>query len=415
MVAELPGLPDSDSQIAIPLIVGDQVAVVLVAESTEAVVFSQEDSDIFELITSQIASAVLTAQNRERLEQLRVEEMRLREDAQRTLRELQSAQDLLIQQEKLASLGQLVAGIAHEVNTPLGAIIASISQIPSLLPEVFKGLCEARFTTNDQSWRALFELIMSPSSSIPIGSLEALDAYDELLDLLEENGFEEADECADLLSEVGVYADHPQLGEYLKHFENGQQLDLIYKARAIEDSAKTTHTAAQKASKVIRALKSFVHQDSLVTDEFKAVDIQDNLDTVFTLYQNLLKHGIEVRRSFGDEGLQVMGHGEQLSQVWTNLLHNAIQAMEGKGVIELAIEQSDEWVRVILKNNGPPIPDDIREKIFDPFFTTKDVGQGTGLGLHLCRKIIHNHQGQLDLIPEEGWTVFSVSLKRYQQ
>ena len=413
-VVDLPGLADSDSQIAVPLIVGDQVAVVLVAESTEAVVFSQEDSDIFKLITSQIASAVLTAQNNERLEQLRLEEIKLRQEAQRTLQELQSTQDLLIQQEKLASLGQLVAGVAHEVNTPLGAIIASVSQIPSALPEVFDTLCEARFVTTEDSWRAIFELITSPSSTIPIGSLEALDAYDELLDLLEDKGFEKAHEYADLLSEVGIYSDHPHLSNFLKHFESGEHLELVYKTRAIEDAAKTTHTAAQKASKVIKALKSFVHQDTLGVDEVKAVDIYDNLETVLTLYQNLLKHGVEVRRSYKNEGLRVSGHGEQLSQVWTNLLHNAIQAMEGKGVIELSIEHIEDKVRVSLKNDGPPIPEEIKEKIFDPFFTTKDVGQGTGLGLHLCRKIVHNHQGTLELIPEEGWTVFSVCLKTYK-
>ena len=410
-VAELPGLSDADSQVAIPLIVGDQVAVVLVAESSQAVVFSKEDADIFALITSQIAAAVLTAQHNEQLECMRVEEMRLRQETQEALHELKSTQSLLIQQEKLASLGQLVAGIAHEVNTPLGAIIASVSQIPTQIPDVFKRLNDARFNTSDEVWTAMIQLILSPASKIPIGSLEALDAYDLLLDLLESREIEEAQELADLLSEVGIYADHAELLHFLDTPGGYDQLNLVYKARAIEDSAHTIQTAAHKASKVIKALKSFVYQDTLNTNELKPLDLHQNLENVLTLYQNLLKHGVEVRRVFGSDELLVLGHSEQLSQVWTNLIHNAIQAMEGKGVLELRTDIVGDWAHVTIKNDGAPIPESIRDRIYDPFFTTKAVGQGTGLGLHLCRTIVQSHQGSIELIPDEDWTIFRVSLK----
>ena len=411
-VADLPGLADAHSQMAIPLIVGDQVAVVLVAESLDAVVFSKEDAEVFALIASQIAAAVLTTQNQERLEHLRKEEMRLRQQTQRALQELESTQSLLIQQEKLATLGQLVAGIAHEVNTPLGAIIASVAQIPTQIPDILNSLNQERSETSDDEWNALIQLMLAPSSEVSIGSLEALDAYDDLLDLLETHEFEEAYELADLLSEVGLFADHTELQAALDSKLKPKHFHLVYKARALNDAAHTIQVAAHKASRVIKALKSFVHQDALMTEELKEVDLHQNLENVLILYQNMLKHGIEVQQNFVPESLMILGHGEHLSQVWTNLIHNAIHAMEGQGILHLSTEVQDDSVLITIKNNGPPIPDEIQARIFDPFFTTKKVGQGTGLGLHLCRKIIHNHQGSLELHTEGGWTAFVITLKK---
>ena len=409
---DLPGLPDADSQMAIPLIVGDKVAVVLVAESREAVVFSKSDAAIFELIASQIAAAVLTTQNNEKLETLRQEEMLLRQKTEAALKELESTQSLLIQQEKLATLGQLVAGIAHEVNTPLGAIIASVSQIPEQIPELFQYLNHARYNTTDEIWNLLIKLILSPASDVPIGSIEALDAYDDLLDLLEAHNFEEAFELADLLSEVGLFADNKTLLTALKAKMPFEDLKQVYKARALTDAAHTIQTAAYKASKVIKALKSFVHQDSLMTEELTPVDLHRNLEDVLTLYQNMLKHGVEVQREFTQEQVKVMGHGEQLSQVWTNLIHNAIHAMDGKGILHLSTAVEEDMVIMKIRNSGAKIPEEIQTRIFEPFFTTKQVGQGTGLGLHLCRKLIDGHQGRLVLDNEADQTTFVITLKR---
>jgi signal transduction histidine kinase len=190
-----------------------------------------------------------------------------------------------------------------------------------------------------------------------------------------------------------------------------EHLYLVYKARALGDAAQTIQTAADKASKVIKALKSFVYHDTLINEELKSVDLHQNIENVVTLYQNLLKHGIELKREFTDSALSVYGHGDQLSQVWTNLIHNAIHAMEGKGILVLSTEIDGDSIIIKVKNNGISIPDEIKTRIFDPFFTTKKVGQGTGLGLHLCRKIINHHQGTLMLQSEGEWTVFVVTLK----
>ena len=156
---------------------------------------------------------------------------------------------------------------------------------------------------------------------------------------------------------------------------------------------------AYKASKVIFALKKFVHKDHSEIKE--KADLIENIETVLTLQQNLLKQGVEVVRDF-DEVSLISCYPDELVQVWINLISNAIQAMNNKGVLTLSVKNFEGKVKVCVKDSGPGIPEEIRRKIFEPFFTTKKAGEGTGIGLDIVQRIIEKHDASIELISEVG-------------
>jgi signal transduction histidine kinase len=406
---DLVGLPDSDSQLAVPLIVGDELSAVLVAESAQAAIFTTEDAAIFEVLTSQIASAIRNARIAEGLEQARAEEARQRVEAQRALRDLQIAQAALIQTEKLAGVGQLAAGIAHEVNTPLGAILASVAPLAGQLPTVIGAIGGLRATLDDAAWARLLSALADPGVDHAVGSVESMQAAVALSDVLGARGLDEADDLADMMVETGLGATSPSLLALVEAGVDETTLRLLYRARSLRDAARTIELAAEKARKVVLALKTIVHQPA-ASEARQPVDVRAGLETVLTVYQNALKHGITVVRDMQGSP-RVIGHAEQLSQVWTNILHNAVDAMGGKGTIWIGVASVGDRVEVSIGNDGPAIPDDVAPRIFDAFFTTKKAGEGTGLGLHLCRQIVDAHAGTIRVERGAGRTTFVVWLR----
>jgi signal transduction histidine kinase len=139
------------------------------------------------------------------------------------------------------------------------------------------------------------------------------------------------------------------------------------------------------------------------------VDVAASLDTVLGLYGSQIREGIEVQRDLAPTP-PVAGHVDELVQVWTNLIHNAMYAMQGRGRLQLASQVQDGCVVVRITDSGPGVPPALHDKIFEPFFSTKPRGEGTGLGLHICRQIITKHGGTLGLDSEPGRTTFHVRL-----
>ncbi len=418
-MVDLPGLAGADSQIAVPLVVGDELIAVLVAESEHAAVFSPEDADLFSLLTSQIAASIRNARIAEGLERAREQEARSRIATERAMKDLETAQAALIQSEKLASLGQLVAGIAHEVNTPLGAILASVGPLAQL-PDVIATLAEHRSTRDAARWDALLAALRDRGTDLGVASAEAFDAVDRLCARLEDAGVDCADELADMLVETGLVAEAPVMQRLLETGADAEDLRMLYRARSLRDAVGTIELAAHKARKVVQALKSFVHQPS-AAEARALVDVAASIETVLTMYQNLLKQGVVLVRA-PTSAPPVPGHPEQLVQVWTNILHNALQSMEGRGTLWLSVAPAlrdpaagptgaePDGVEVILANDGPPIPPDVLPRIFEAFYTTKPVGQGTGLGLHLCNQIVSAHGGTISASSADGRTSFRVWL-----
>lgn len=405
----LPGLANADSQVAVPLLFNDVVEGVFLAESARSAVFTQENAEIFSVIASTLAGAIRNANVLADLEAANAEEQQARLATEDALEELKNTQEALVLSEKLAGLGQLAAGVAHEVNTPLGAIQASVGPLKRLLDEV-AALLDRQDALDPEAWARLLGALQAPRKDLGIGSLEADEAMASLERHFSEAGVDDAEELADLLVEVGLTLEEPALQALLEADIDVADLRVLYRMRSLLGAVETIANATQKASKVVRALKSYAHQPSQV-DNRTEVTLQDSVDTVLTIYQNTLKYGISVERSIED-GVAVSANADQLMQVWTNLLHNAVDAMGGRGRLQVTVSGTNTEAVVVLSNDGPAIPDDVQERIFQAFYTTKPIGKGTGLGLHLCQQIVSAHGGRMEVESCDAWTTFTVRLPR---
>ena len=278
-----------------------------------------------------------------------------------------------------------------------------------LLDEV-AALLDRQDALDPEAWSRLLGALQAPRKDLGIGSLEADEAMASLERHFSEAGVDDAEELADLLVEVGLTLEEPALEALLEADIEVADLRVLYRMRSLLGAVETIANATQKASKVVRALKSYAHQPSQV-DNRTEVTLQDSVDTVLTIYQNTLKYGISVERSIED-GVAVSANADQLMQVWTNLLHNAVDAMGGRGRLQVTVSGTNTEAVVVLSNDGPAIPDDVQERIFQAFYTTKPIGKGTGLGLHLCQQIVSAHGGRMEVESCDAWTTFTVRLPR---
>jgi len=184
---------------------------------------------------------------------------------------------------------------------------------------------------------------------------------------------------------------------------------MAYKISGLQKSAHNIMIATERASKVVFALKSYARYDQ--SGSMVQAGIIEGIETVLTLYHNQIKHSIEVFRHY-TEIPAIWCYPDELNQVWTNLIHNALQAMDYHGKLEIEVCDENPLIRVSITDSGSGIPESIRDKIFLPFFTTKSQGEGSGLGLDIVKRIIDKHNGQIRFETQPGRTAFHVFLPR---
>ncbi len=326
-----------------------------------------------------------------------------------TLQELKRTQKELVQSEKMAALGQLIAGVAHEINSPLGAIRSSVQNIADfwaenllMLPDFFQQLSPKRL----EDFFAL--LHKSSQEKDTLSSKEKRQLKKAIQRELETEGIDNADSLACTLLDIGIGSDlAPFLGLF-KDPENHKILQTAYQFATVQKSTKNITIAIDRAAKIVFALKCYARYDQ--SDTKVISNITDGIETVLTLYHYQIKHGVEVIRNYAIHLPSMLCYPDELNQVWTNLLHNALQAMEGKGVLKIDVNHQENAISVSITDSGKGISPEILPRIFEPFFTTKPPGEGSGLGLDIVQKIIDKHQGKLQVESIPGKTTFTVLL-----
>ncbi|MAT38905.1 MAG: hypothetical protein CL946_04805 [Ectothiorhodospiraceae bacterium] len=331
-----------------------------------------------------------------------------RKNLAKALAHLKNTQAQLISAEKMAALGQLIAGIAHEINTPLGAIRASIGNIATSHRQILQALPELLEKLPEDRRNEFLRLIRhSTEGKQTLSAKEERKLKRELIGKLEEMDFANADELGETLADMGIFDD---IGEFqnLLRGENAEFiLDIASKIALQERNSRNINIAVERAAKIVFALKNYSRQDH--AEEKVRANIADGIETVLTLYHNQLKHGIEVTREY-EELPEVLCYPDELNQVWTNLIHNSIQAMDNKGTLDIQASTQNGHIVVTVTDSGVGIPEDIKERIFEPFFTTKESGEGTGLGLDIVHRIVEKHNGHIDVDSVPGRTSFRISI-----
>ncbi|MBZ8180261.1 ATP-binding sensor histidine kinase [Oscillatoria salina] len=330
------------------------------------------------------------------------------EDLAKALQELQMTQQELIQSEKMASLGQLIAGVAHEINTPMGAIRASIGNITTALNHTLEKLPQLLASLSPEQQANFFALLAAArQKELHLSFREERQLKRALRKELASQNIDNSDTIATSLVHMGITENIAPFLTILQQDNNGEIVNVAYNLSILQTNSENIQLAVDRASKIVFALKSYARQSD--SGEMSEAQVQSGIDVVLTIYHNQLKHGIKINKNY--QGVPtIFCYPEELNQVWTNLIHNAIQAMNNKGELEINVFQENQQVVVQITDSGSGIPPEIKQRIFEPFFTTKPAGEGSGLGLDIVRKIIEKHQGKIEVESEPGRTTFSVRL-----
>jgi signal transduction histidine kinase len=315
------------------------------------------------------------------------------------------------QRDRLAGLGKLSAGLAHELNNPASAAKRGASQLRDALKRIRDAshdLGSRELTSAQKSEIEKLEASLTQTEGPPPDTLTASNLEEQLDSLLRSHGQKDLWQLAADLARKNV---KPESLESLFAILDADtaRAALVRIAASVEiaDLLNEIESSTSRISELVRAIKEYTYMDQA---PLQNVDIVKGLETTLTILNHKLKRGVTVQRDYPDEPLRVNSFGSELNQVWTNLIDNAIDAMGGKGELRIRAYSDDSCAVVEIGDNGPGIPADVKPRIFEPFFTTKGVGEGTGLGLDTVQRIVKKHRGTIQVNSQPGDTRFQIWL-----
>ncbi|MFW6158893.1 MAG: sensor histidine kinase [Planctomycetota bacterium] len=358
----------------------------------------------FERATGELQdyAASLERKNAELEDAWRVEE--------RAKQELQEAQDEMIQMEKMSSLGRLVAGVAHEINTPTGAIYNVTGEASESLEGLFGGLYRLRGMTPEEFDRFRHFLDVAVARRLTPERVSRK-VKRQLRSRLTGAGIERPQKYVELLAKCHM-ADLSESLEMCQLLESHGVVDVFTALVEIHAGMKISRTSAERISKIVRALRFYSHGGGQATAV--PTNVNNTVHDALVILHNRVKQRAEVKLDL-DEDLPDVSCTDGLTQVWVNLLTNACDAIEegepaGGGEIRIRTFCSDGTVHVCVADNGAPVPPDVAHKIFDPFFSTKPPGKGAGLGLAVVMGTVKRNGGSIQLHPGGEFKEFEVTL-----
>lgn len=327
---------------------------------------------------------------------------------------LQNTQAQLYQSEKMATLGKLSAGMAHELNNPAASTQRSAAQLRAAffqLQRVNLQIGNLNFSDIQKDALASLDQITQERAERPVDfdALTRSDREHEMEEWLEAQGIASAWDLAPTLVSLGH--DPNKMAALAEKFTAAQFSAVINwhsATYAIYCLLSQIDLGADRVAAIVKAFKTYTYMDQA---PIQSVDVKEDLENTLIILRAKLKSGVIVRREYAKDLPRIEAYGSELNQVWTNIIDNAIDAMAGKGELILRTHKDDSCVVVEIADDGPGIPQEIQSKIFDPFFTTKPVGSGTGLGLNISHNIVvQKHRGQITVSSQPGKTCFTVRL-----
>jgi len=330
------------------------------------------------------------------------------------LMRLRDTQSVLQQSEKMAQLGTLTAGVAHELNNPASAIQRGEQQLHTALAYLLaqRSALEQLGLTGEQKTQLdalIAEATQRAAMPPQLDALARSDRTDEMEGWLARHKAQAATQNAGNLVDLDFTT--KQLDELAAKFD-GQILPTILNYLSATYSANSLLAeigqGAKRVSAIVKALKSYSYLDQA---PIQAINLKAGIEDTLLILGSKLRGGINVQRDYAEDLPTIQGYGSELNQVWTNIIDNAIDAMNGSGEIKIRTRSEGDWAVVGIEDNGPGIPQENQSKVFDAFFTTKPPGRGTGLGLNISYNIVVlKHRGDIRLVSKPGQTRFEVWL-----
>ena len=326
---------------------------------------------------------------------------------------LRDTESLLREREKLAALGTLSAGLAHELNNPAAAVQRSSGLLRQALDQWAVATHDIGHVATDAGRAALIgdlgpEIAAVASLGAPTDPLEVGDRAEALEGLLDAHGVDDAAELAanlaaggwttDRVTPIAAAFDGPDLRAVVAWIASGAEVHAL---------VDEVGTGARRISEIVSAVKDYSYMDQAPVQR---VDVTAGIDNTLVILRPKLKAGVEVERDYAAGLPTIDALGSELNQVWTNIIDNAIDAMGGKGRVRISAFARDADLVVEICDTGPGMPPDVRERIFEPFYTTKPPGSGTGLGLHISHNVVSRHGGRIEVRSRPGETCFEVVL-----